>query len=161
MAKVCYSKEYRTKAAGKRFAERAVTSLVQGYTGRAFSLAVNDRGTCSLSLSRETHLSVRVWSFCRGLFSEAHPAGNQPWQLNLRTPIMKPGVYRQPWYLCKAALTNWYSMVHCSGCTPQNHQSISDMRNILRSMFPGVGQGSVMVPVSLRAMRTKQPDLLG
>lgn len=56
--------------------------------------------------------------------------GTSCWQpavtLELRTPIIKPGVYHQSWYLCTAIQTNCYSMVHCSRCTSQNHQSISD-----------------------------------
>lgn len=168
MAEVCYSKEYRTKAARKRY-----TSGSLGRSGTSKSLP-GPHTMCFLSgskqqghvpngslLPRETHLSVRIWGFCGGWFSQAHPAGSQLRQLKLRTPVMKPGACRQSWYLCKAALTNWYSMVHCSRCTPQNHQSISDVKNILRSMFPGLGQGSFMVSVSHRAVRAKQPDLLG
>lgn len=47
------------------------------------------------------------------------------------------------------------------GVHHKNHQSISDTKNILRSMFPGLSETSVMVPVSLRALKkVKQPDLL-
>lgn len=53
--------------------------------------------------------------FHRHIMSCRHPAMT----LKLRTPVMKPGVYHQCWYLCAATLTNWYSTVHWTRCTPQ------------------------------------------
>ena len=166
MAKICYSKEYRGEATGKRYASgslgRSGTSLVQDRTQCTFSLAADDKDMCGISLScPEKPIWVSGCEAGVGGGSQAHPAGSQLRQLKLRTPVMKPGAYRQSWCLCTATLTDWYSMVCCSRCTPQNHQSISNGKNILRSVFPGLGQGSFMVPVSLRAARAQQPDLLG
>lgn len=127
MAKVCYSKGYRTKAAGRRYASgstgRSGPRGGQVCTGCAFWQQMT--GPCAEYLPRETHSSVRVWGFHGGWFHRhiLLAASHDP---GIRTPIIKPGVYHQSWYLCTAVQTNCSTMVHCSRYMSQNHQSISN-----------------------------------
>lgn len=127
MAKVCYSKGYRTKAAGRRYAS--------GSTGRS-----GPRGGRSVQdVLSGSKWQGHVQSICpekpipvsgSEAFMGAGFIGTSCWQpamtLELRTPIIKPGVYHQSWYLCTAIQTNCSTMVHCSRCMSQNHQSVSN-----------------------------------
>lgn len=110
--------------------------------------------TCAECLCTEKTVQVLGWGFYWKPVTYRHHATWQSQQLKLRIPMMKPDAQQVCWCMCKAILTGWNDMVHCSQYTKGNYQPLTQVH------FEGCPKVSHGSRYPWRHARTEQQDLL-